>query len=113
MEVEDLRASRPRAPESVPGARRRREEDSRTGADDVFADRELDLAVEDVERIGVIRMRVRIDGEARVELDLAHGELWQSALDRDPPVTALEPLAACGARNQGVVGRPSPLVRRD
>src|SRR5438270_11994229 len=108
MEVEDLRASGPRVPESVPGARRRREEGSRAGADDVFADRELDLAVEDAERIGVIRMCVRIDGEARVELDLEHGDLEQNALDRDRPVAALEPLAACGARNQDVVGRPPP-----
>src|SRR5207237_9129878 len=61
---------------------------------------------------GGIRMCGRIDSEARVELDLEHGELWQSALDRDRPVTALEPLAACRARDHGVRGRPAPIGRR-
>ena len=60
---------------------------------------ELDLALEYVERIGVVGVRVRIDAlEPRLEGELDHLEVWQLAEDTAATEAAVEPLALVGAR---------------
>ncbi len=73
--------------------RRRRHERPRAGSDDLALEHELDLALEDVERIDVVTVAMRGDVERRIESDLVHGELRQLGFDSDDAVTAIEPLA--------------------
>ena len=60
----------------------RRREDVRAGSrvDDLVADVELELALEDVERVAVALVEVGVDAASRVERDLEQRELGRSAL---------------------------------
>ena len=49
--------------------------------DDLVADVELDLALEDVERVGVPLVEVGVDAASRVERDLEQRELGAVGLD--------------------------------
>ena len=101
MEVEHACGSTGAA-EAVPCARRRREQRSRPGANRVVADRELDLALEHVEGVDVVGVRVRVDREGVVELDLDDRQAGQVDPDHERAVVALETLAVAGPADDRV-----------
>ncbi len=77
---------------------RSREEHARTGADRLVADRQLELALEDVERIGVITVDVRLDGaEPGLAPELEDLGLVALIPDADLTPPTLELLAFAGA----------------
>src|SRR3954453_15701709 len=93
-------------PEAVLDVRRYREE--RPGADavPVAVLEELDLALEDVERVGVVGGGVRVDAlEPRLEGELDHLEVRQLAQDRAAAKAAIEPLALARADEVRLVHR--------
>ena len=79
-------------------AGRRGEEHARARAERLIADGELDLALEDVERVGVVVVDVRIDRpEARLAPELEDLDLVTLVPDADLTPRALELLALVGA----------------
>jgi len=65
---------------------------------DLVADREVDLALEDVERVGVILVDVRLDRpEARLAPELEHLELAALVLDAELALPTRKLLALAGA----------------
>ena len=79
-------------------AGRRSEEHAWAGAEGLISDGELDLALEDVERIGVVVVDVRFDGaEARLAPELEDLGLVALVPDADLPPSTLELLALAGA----------------
>ena len=75
-------------------ARRRGEEHTRAGAERLVTDGELDLAFEDVERIGVVVVDVRIDRpEPRLAPELEDLDLVTLVPDADLTPRTLELLA--------------------
>jgi len=78
----------------VTDARRRGEEHARAGAERLVTDGELELALEDVERIGVVVVDVRIDRpEARLAPELEDLDLVTLVPDADLTPRTLELLA--------------------
>src|SRR3954471_7140520 len=97
MEVEhaDLDAT---GAEAVLDVRRNREERAGADAVPVAVLEELDLALEDVERVGVVGVGVRVDAlEPRLEGELDHLEVRQLAQDTAAAEAAIEPLALARA----------------
>ena len=79
-------------------AGRRGEEHARACADGLVSDGELELALEDVERIGVVVVDVRLDGaEARLAPELEDLGLVALVPDTDLAPPTLERLALAGA----------------
>lgn len=79
-------------------AGRRGEEHARACADGLVSDGELDLALEDVERIGVVFVDVRLDRpETRLAPELEDLDLVTLVPDADLTPRALELLALAGA----------------
>ena len=79
-------------------AGRRGEEHARAGAERLVTDGELDLALEDVERIGVVVVDVRLDGaEARLAPELENLDLVALVLDAELAPSTIELLALAGA----------------
>ncbi len=79
-------------------AGRRGEEHARAGAERLVTDRELDLALEDVERIGVVLVDVRVDGaETRLAPELENLDLVALVLDAELAPSTGELLALAGA----------------
>ncbi len=79
-------------------AGRRGEEHARAGAERLVSDGELELALEDVERIGVVVVDVRLDGaEARLAPELEDLGLVALVPDADLAPSTLELLALAGA----------------
>ena len=69
----------------------------------LVAEQELGLALEDVERVHVVVVGVRVGAfEARLELELDQRELVAADLDRRDPRLALEPLAFAGGEEDRV-----------
>ncbi len=95
----------------MPRSQRRRDELAGAERDGVVAAQELDGTVGDVERVDVVVVRVRVDGERSFELDLDERELRQLEADRHGAVVSLEPLALAGACDDGVAARR--VVRRE
>jgi len=82
----------------VPDPWRRGEEHARAGAERLVTDGELDLALEDVERIGVVLVDVRLDwSESRVGPELEDLDLVTLVPDADLTPRTLELLALVGA----------------
>jgi len=82
----------------VTNAGRRGEEHARARADRLVADRQLELALEDIERIGVIVVDVRLDGaEPGLAPELEDLGLVTLVPDADLTPPALELLALAGA----------------
>jgi len=82
----------------VTNAGRRGEEHAWACADGLVSDGELDLALEDVERIGVVVVDVRLDGaEARLAPELENLGLVALVPDADLAPSTLELLALAGA----------------
>ena len=82
------------ARERVHDSRRRGHERPCAEQELLVAEHELGLALEDVERVDVVVVRVRVRPvEARLELELDQRELLAPDLDRCDPIGRLEPLA--------------------
>ena len=82
----------------MPDAGRRGEEHARAGAERLVTDGELELALEDVERIGVVVVDVRLDGaEARLGPELEDLDLITLVPDAYYTPLTLELLALAGA----------------
>jgi len=82
----------------VTHAGRRSEEHAWAGAEGLISDGELDLALEDVERIGVVVVDVRIDRpEPRLAPELEDLDLVAFVPDADLTPRALELLPLAGA----------------
>ncbi len=95
--------------EAVHGARRGCDERSRAAG----AVEELDLAVEDEERVDVIVVRVRVDAfEARLERQLDRRQVRQLGLDEVRAVATREPFARSGrGDDRRVLRLPAVLGR--
>ena len=79
-------------------AGRRSEEHAWAGAEGLISDGELDLALEDVERVGVVIVDVRLDRpEPRLAPELEDLGLVALVPDADLPPSTLELLALAGA----------------
>ena len=79
-------------------ARRRRDERAGADANGLVADRELELALEDVERVELVLMDVRGDRpELRFARELDHLELLLLGLDDEVAVLARDGFALAGA----------------
>ncbi len=79
-------------------ARRRGEEHARACPDSLVSDGELDLAFEDVERVGVVVVDVRLDGtESGLAPELEDLDLVALVPDADLTPPTLELLAFAGA----------------
>ena len=82
----------------MPDSRRGGDEGARACADGLLADRELDLAFEDEERVGVLLVDVRRHGwELGIARQLDHFELVALGLDHEVPVLSGNRLALAGA----------------
>ena len=98
MHVEETCAAGPGVAESVPHARRSGDERAGADADGLVVDRELELALEDVEGVELVRMDVWVDRpELRVARELDHLELVALGLDDEVAVLARDRLALAGA----------------
>ena len=98
MDVKEMSAFGPWDGKPVADSGRRCNPGSRPCAPGLVADRELDLALEDVERVGVILVDVRLDRpESRLAPELEHLELATFVLNAEltPPTGKL--LALAGA----------------
>jgi len=84
--------------------------DERTWAEDdgVLACSELDLAVEHEERVGMVGMRMRLDDEGLVEVDLDHRDLCGVDANEAVAVVPLMALALSGVADDGI-GHPGSL----
>ena len=88
----------PRDREAVANSGRGRDPGSGPGAPRFVADRELDLAFQDVEGVGVVRVDVRLDRpEARLAPELEHLELAALELDLELAQPTGKLLALAGA----------------
>jgi len=87
MDVEEMGVAGAGDRETVANSGRHRDPGAGPCTLDFVADRELDLSLEDVERVGVILVDVRFDRpEARLAPELEHLEL--AALVLDPKLAA-------------------------
>ena len=79
-------------------AGRRRDERARAGAEGLVAVRELELALEHVEAVGVVVVGVRVGPVVAVaeDVELEHRQMRQRALDQRDADVVLEPLALAG-----------------
>ena len=74
----------------------------------LVVDEKLGLSLEDVERVDVIVVGVRIRPfEAGLELELDQRQLLEPGLDRRDAVLALEPFAFAGRKEDRVRARPA------
>ena len=98
LDVQEARAVRPWDREAVAHTGRSRDPGAGAGAHGLVADCELDLAFEDVERIGVGLVDVRVDRPVpRLALELEHLELVALELDVELPLRVGQRLALSGA----------------
>ncbi len=98
MDVEEAGTVRAGVPEAVADARGSGNEGAGRGTDDLVADRELELPLEDVERIELVGVDVRLDGpELGVARELDHLELVALGLDDEVAMLAGNGLALAGA----------------
>jgi len=98
MDVEKAGRAGAGVAEAVSHSRWGGNEGAGSGADDLVADRELELALEDEERIGLVFVHVRIDwAELGLARELDHLELVPFRLDEEVAVLAGDRLALAGA----------------
>ena len=98
VDVQEPRPARARNRKAVPHARRGGDEGARPRTNGFVADRELDLALEDEERIGVLVVDVGIDRtEPRLAHELEHLVLGALVLDVELATLAWQGLALAGA----------------
>ena len=90
--------------EEVDDARRREHERPRTPLDDRIADVELDLALEDEERVAVPLVEVGLNAASRLDLELDERELRPVGLDQ----ARSDELAFAGGRAIGASIQPLP-----
>jgi len=98
MDVEEPGGAGPRDREPVTDAGRRGDPGSGPCALDLVSDRELDLTLEDVERVGVILVDVGLDRpEPRLAPELEHLEVVAFVLDAELAPRTGKLLALAGA----------------
>ncbi len=98
MDVEEAGAARPGVAESVAHPGRGCDEGAGPGADELVADRELELALEDVEGVRFVGVDVRLDrAELGIAGELDHLELGTLGLDEKVTVLSWDRLALAGA----------------
>lgn len=105
VQVQEAGANVPRVAEAVEGAWGGGDERSGACLEGGVLEREVDLALENVERVVVVVMPVWIDALARVEGNLQRGQLRKIGLDQDDAVVAVEPLALIRTGDDRVHGR--------
>ena len=99
--------------ESVPSSDGRRHEGTRDEPLGLRSDDDGRLAFEDVERVDVVLVGVRVDSlPAALEHELDHRELRQLAFDQALAVFALERLALARPAKDRLVERPAAVRRR-
>jgi len=89
VEVQELRRAAAHIPEGVDNARWGKHERPRRGADDLVSRSELELPLEDLERVAVPAVQMGLDLAAGLDLELDQRELWASSFDDVRP----DPLA--------------------
>ena len=98
MDVEKAGRAGAGVAEAVSHSRWGGNEGAGSGADDLVADRELDLALEDEERVGVVIVYVRVNrAEPGLAVELEHLVLLALVLDVDLATPARQELALAGA----------------
>ena len=108
MDVQQARPLRPGIRERVREAERRGDERARSEAHGLVSQQELRFALEDVERVDVVVVGVRIRSlEAGLELELDEADLIPRALDRRHACGSLEPLPTAGAEEDRICRRRS------
>jgi len=113
VEIEDTDRFVVREPEPVDGPRRGRDERARPGDARLVSDPELDLAVEHVEAVRVVGVRVRVDAlEARAEGHVDRAELGKVAEDPVRTRLALERFRVGRSREDCLFERASAVGRR-
>src|SRR5204863_4891371 len=113
MEVEDTQVRRSRVGEAVASPGRRGQERARTGSPHLGPDHEVDLTGEDVERVDVIGVRMRVDAlEIGAEGHLDHRELGQLGLDAVESVLVLDRFACARGLNDRLFERSASALRR-
>src|SRR5436190_24054245 len=106
VDVEHADAVVVRGAEAVDDVRRHREERAGADAVPIAGLEELDLAIEHVERVGVVGVGVRVDAlESRLEGELDHLEVPQLSEDATAAVAAVESLALARWREVWLVHR--------
>ena len=97
VDVEEAGPSGAWVAETVAKAREGGDERAGPDADGLVPDRELELALDDEERVDLVRMDVRVDGaELRIAGELDHLELVELGLDHEVTVLPGDSLALAG-----------------
>ena len=103
MDVDHPRTIRARIRERVRESDRRCDERARAETELLVADQELGLAVEDVERVDVVVVGVRVGAvEAGLELELDQAQLVTPDLDRRDTIVGLETFTLARAEEDRV-----------
>ncbi len=103
MDVENPKLAGARVPEAVNNAHRRGDVGSSATRNGPIADHELGLALENVERVDVVCVSVRLDAfEFRPEMELDHLELRQLGEDPVEARAARSLLALAGSNGDPV-----------
>jgi len=98
VDVQEAGTVRAGVPEAVADARGSGNEGAGRSSDGLVADRELELSLEDVERIELVGVDVRVDrAELGVARELDHLELLALGLDDEVAMLAGDGLALAGA----------------
>ena len=98
VDVEEARRSGPWVAEPVPHTRWSSDERAGPDAHDLVADRELELALEDVEGVELVRVDMWIDrAEVRLARELDDLELLALGLDDEVAVLSRDGFALAGA----------------
>jgi len=112
VQVEEADRLRPGVAEAVHRPGRRGDERPRPGDTRLVSDVELNLALEDVEAVGVVWVRVRVDAlELGTERHLDRGELRQVAEDPVRARLVLERLGLIAPGEDGVREGPATVRR--
>jgi len=98
VNVEEASVARSWVAEAVANSRRSGDVGAGAGVDGLVADRELELALEDVEGVDLVGVDVRRDrAELRIARELDHFELGALRLDDEVAVLTGDRLALAGA----------------
>jgi hypothetical protein len=116
MDVENPKLAIPRVPKAVKHSDRHRHPRSSTSADDLTAERELSLSFEDIKRIHMVPVCVRLHAESRAEAGIDYLELRQLGEHAVVARTTRDPFSLVGADadacHRRSIATPSASPRR-